>query len=211
MKQLTAALAGLFTSGLILFFVGCSSSELVNTWSTHSFQAPPLTHMLVISFGGSPAQRRLWEDVFSEALARHAVAATASYTMFASVVPDTAQVDSLVLSQGFDGVLVTRWLPPETTPQYLQGYVTTEQELRYDRHTDRFVRYYRDLEHAGYVDSQKVNMRAIDVWSTGSDGQLVWSGTSKTPDGSPIQTRRPEISQLVMDELAKYGFIASAQ
>ena len=113
-----------------------------------------------------------------------------------------------VRSNSFDGVLITRWLPSETKTQYLQGYVTKEQDTRYDRRSEKFVTYYRDVEHAGYIDSQKVDMRAIDVWATGNDGQMIWSATSKTPEPNSVEAARLEIIKLVMAELTKQGIIA---
>lgn len=154
-------------------------------------------------------QRRIWEDAFSVELAKHDVAATASYRLFPDEVPDTNQVTQTVRSNGFDGILVIRRLPSETNTQYLQGYVTKEQDMRYDRRTDRFVTYYREIEHAGYVDSQKVDIRSIDVWTTKNDGQMIWSATSKTPEPNSAQAVRPEIVKLVMSELTRGRIIAS--
>lgn len=189
--------------------VGCSSSKLVDIWSDSSFEPPSLNKMLVISVGKNPAQRRIWEDAFSVELARHDVAATPSYRLFPDAVPDSNQVIQIVRSNGFDGILINRWLPSETKTQYLQGYVTKEADTRYDRRTDRFVTYYRDIEHAGYVDSQKVDIRAIDVWTTKNEGQMIWSATSKTPEPNSVQAVRPEIVKLVVSELTRQGIIAS--
>lgn len=205
---------GTFVIGGVLYccfalMAGCSSSELVNIWSDSSFQAPFLNKILVIGVGKNAAQRRIWEDAFSVELAKHAVAATPSYRPFPDAEPDTNQVTQIVQSNGFDAVLVIRRLPYETNPQYLQGYVTKEQDMRYDRRTDRFVSYYREIEHAGYLDSQKVDLRAIDLWTTKNEGQMIWSATSRTPEPNSMEIVRPEIVKLVMSELTKQGIIAS--
>jgi hypothetical protein len=115
----------------------------------------------------------------------------------------------IVQSNNFDGVLVTRRLPPETNTQYVEGYVTNEQNMRYDRRRERFVTYYREIDHAGYIDSQKVDIRAIDVWATRNEGQMIWSATSKTPEPNSVQEVRPEIVKLVMSELMQQRIIAS--
>lgn len=187
---------------------GCASSELVDIWSDSSFQAPSLNTILVISVGKNAVQRRIWEDAFSVELTDHGVAATPSYRLFPDALPDTNQVLQTVRANKFDGVLITRWLPSETKAQYLQGYVTREQDMRYDRRRERFVTYYRDVEHAGYIDSQKVDMRSIDVWATRNDGQMIWSATSRTPEPSSVQAVRQEIVRLVMAELTQQGIIA---
>jgi hypothetical protein len=202
------AIGGLLCCSLALI-AGCASSELVEVWSDSSFHAPPLNRIFVISISRNSAQRRIWEDAFSVELAKHDVAANPSYRAFPAVVPDTNQVDQIVRSNNYDGVLVIRRLPSETTTQYLQGYMTKEQDMRYDRRRDKFVTYYRDIEHGGYVDSQKVDIRAIDVWATKNDGQMVWSATCKTPEPNSAQEVRPEIVRLVMTELTKQGIISS--
>jgi hypothetical protein len=165
--------------------------------------------MLVISVSKNSVQRRMWEDAFSAELAKHGVAVTPSYRLFPDAVPDTNQIIRIVGSNSFDGVLVTRRLPPEMNAQYTQGYVTTEQGMRYDYRRERFVTYYRDIDHAAYVDSQKVDIRTIDVWATRNEGQMIWSATSKTPEPNSVQEVRPEIVKLVMSELMQQRIIAS--
>jgi hypothetical protein len=204
----------LFIIGGVLYcfftlMLGCASSELVDIWSDSSFQPPSLNKMLVISVSKNSVQRRIWEDAFSTELARHGVAVTPSYRLFPDAVPDTNRIMQSVQSNSFDGVLVTRRLPPETNTQYMEGYVTTEQGMRYDHRRERFVTYYRDIEHAAYIDSQKVDIRAIDVWATRNEGQMIWSATSKTPEPNSVQEVRPEIVKLVISELTQQRIIAS--
>lgn len=196
-----------------LFFaliVGCSSSELVDIWKDSSYQAPSLNKMLVISISMNSAQRRLWEDAFSVELAKLDVAATPSYRLFPDAVPDTSQVIQIVRSKSFDGVLVIRWLPYETKTKYVRGYnVMNEQNMRYDESRDRFITYYRDIAYPGYVDSQKVDIRAIDVWATKNEERMIWSAVSKTPEPNSMLAVRPEIVKLVLSELTQQDIIAS--
>ncbi len=201
-------LRGLLYSSLTLI-AGCAASELVDVWSDASFRAPPLNKILVISINKNGVLRRIWEDAFAAEFVNHDVAATPSYRLFPDAAPDTSQVALIVQAKSFDGVLVARWLPSETKTQYMQGYVTKEQDMRYDRRLERFVTYLQDIEHVGHVDSQKVDMRAIDVWATRNEGQLVWSGTSKTPEPNSVQAVRPEIVKLVMSELADRRIIGA--
>jgi hypothetical protein len=203
-------LGGALCFGLIII-AGCASSELVDIWSDSSYQAPALNKILVISSGKNPVKRRIWEDAFTSELAKHNVAATPSYRLFPDAVPDTDQVSQTVQANSFDGVLITRWLPSETRTQYVPAYVTIEQNTRYDRRRDRFITYYWNLEHAGVADSQRVNIRSIDVWTTKNDGQMIWSGTSRTPESNSEQTVRPEIVKLVMVELTRQHIVASGK
>jgi hypothetical protein len=202
------ASGGAFCCALVLM-AGCGSSKLFDIWSDASFQSPSLKKVLVISVSKNSVHRRLWEDTIITELAKHDVAGTPSYRPFPALAPDTNQVLDIVRSHEFEGVLVTRWLPKELKTQYLNGYMTTEPQIGYEGRAKRFVTYYRDIEHVGYIDSQKVDIRGIDVWSTKEEGHMIWSATSKTPEPNLTQEVRPEIVRLVMNELTDRGIIAS--
>jgi len=168
-----------------------------------------LNKILVISVIKNSVHRRIWEDAFSTELTKHNVAATPSYNLFPDAVPDTSQIIQIVQLNGFDGVLVCRRLPPEINTQYEQGYLAQNQDIRYVWRRNGFVIYYRDVWHAGYIDTQKVDMRTIDIWATKNEGQMIWSATSKTPEPNSVQVVRPEIVKLVISELTRQGIIAS--
>ena len=193
----------------VALMAGCASSELTDIWSDTSFQSHPLKKVLVISVSKNSMHRRIWEDAFGAELIHHGVTPTSSYRLFPDAVPDTNQVIEIVRENDFDGVLVTHRLPSEANPQYVQGYMGQEQYTRFAGRLNGFVPYYRNVWHAGYIDSQKVDIRAIDVWTTKNEGQLIWSATSKTPEPNSGQEVRPEIVKLVMSELTKQRIIAS--
>ena len=210
MKKSKSLIMGVVLCCLFALMVGCSSSKLFDIWKDSSFQSPPLVKMLVISISKNSVNRRLWEDAFSVEIVKHDVAATPSYRLFPDAVPDTNQVLQIVRSSGFDGVLIIRWLPYETKTRHVRGYnVMNEQNMRYEERWDRFITYYRDIAYTGYVDTQKIDIRAIDVWTTKKEGQMIWSATSKTPEPNSVKEVRPEIVNLVLSELTHDGIIAS--
>jgi hypothetical protein len=47
------------------------------------------------------------------------------------------------------------------------------------------------------------------VWATKSEGQMIWSATSETPEPNTVQEARPDIIKLVMSELTRQGIIAA--
>jgi hypothetical protein len=111
-------------------------------------------------------------------------------------VSDTNQVIQIIRSAGFDGVLVIRRLPAEMSTQYKAGYVTNEKDMRYYPHTDRLMTLYALVHHAASVDTEKADIRSIDVWATRNDGQMVWSATSETsePDSAGLSDQKLSIS-----------------
>jgi len=196
---------------LISRLFSCVSSSLVNLWHDPSFQAPPLSRMLVIAARKDATKRRLWEDAFNGELAKHGVAATSSYHLFPDAPPDTNQVITTVQENGFDGILVVLRLPTEMHTQHIQGYTTTERDMRfnpyYGPYWQRYWVYYREVEHPVYTDSQKVAIHEIDVTTTGNGGHLIWSATSRTPDPGSVTDIQRGIAGLVMSELAKQSII----
>ena len=60
-----------------------------------------------------------------------------------------------------------------------------------------------------YVDSQSVDLRAIDVTSTGNGGRMIWSAKSRTPDPGSVPDAQRGIAGLVIDDLAQQSIISS--
>jgi hypothetical protein len=196
--------------GFVMFHVfGCASSSLVDIWHEPSYQAPPLAKILVITVRKDATKRRIWEDAFVAELAKHGVTATTSYSLFPDAPPDSEQAKTTVQANGFDAVLVVLRLPEETNRQYVQGYSTTAQFLRYSTYWQRYITYYQEIDHPGYVDSQAVAVRAIELTTTGNNGRLIWSATSKTPDPGSVPDLQSGIAGLVATELTKRGIIGS--
>jgi hypothetical protein len=217
MNSLLKAVAVAALGCLISQMCGCASSGLVNIWHDPSFKAPPLSKMLVIAVRKDATKRRIWEDAFAGELAKHGVAPTSSYSLFPDAPPDTNQVIATVQTNGFDGILVIRRLPTETDKQYIQGDTSIVQDVRYSPYYSayyspylrRYWTYYRVIEHPGYVDSQTVAIRAIDVTTTGNGGRLIWSATSRTPDPGSVPDVQSGIAGIVISELTQRSIINS--
>jgi hypothetical protein len=196
--------------GCVMFqMCGCASSSLVNLWRDPSYKALPLGKMLVIAVRKDATKRRIWEDAFTGELVKNGVTAISSYSLFPDVPPDTTQILATAQANGFDGILVVLRLPTETNRQYIQGYTTTEQNVQFSYYWQRYWTTYRDIEHPGYVDSQTVDIRTIDVTTTGNNAHLIWSATSRTPDPSSVTDAQNGIAGLVISELTRQNIITS--
>jgi hypothetical protein len=204
-KAVAAAALGCFMS---LMF-GCASSSLVDIWHDPSFRAPPLEKILVIAVRKDATKRRIWEDAFSGELIKRGIAATSSYSLFPDAAPDTNQAKSAVQTNGFDGIMVVLRLPTEKNKQYIRGYTSTEQFIRYSTYWQRYITYYQEIDHPGYIDSQTVAIRAIDVTTTGNNGKLIWSATSRTPDPGSVPDAQRGIAGLVISKLEHQSIIIS--
>ena len=209
---------------------GCTSSRLVDIWHDSSFQAQPLRKMLVVAVMKDATKRRIWEDAFCGELMKHGVAVTTSYNLFHDAPPDTNQVLVTVEANRFDGMLVILSLPSDTNSRRVEGYTTIEQDygvnspahrevryvykdssavknVRYISYWQRYRTYYREIEHPGYTDTQTTDIRAIDVTTTGKDGRLIWSATSRTSDPGSVADVQRGIVNLVISELTRRQII----
>lgn len=212
MKKSGAVIATL-GAVLISLSAGCSSSSLVDKWHDPAFLAPPLQKMLVIAVRKDATKRRIWEDAFTTELGRHGMLVTPSYRLFEEMPPDTDQVIAAIKAHAFDGVLAIIMLPAETIKQFFPGYTTYEKDSHYQpyfgTYWQRYRSYYREIEHPGYTDSQTIDLRAIDVSTTGSDSRLIWSATSRTPDPASVTDVQRNIVQLVIKELVRKRIIST--
>ena len=194
---------------LTLFWMdlGCTGSELTNTWMNPYFTGPPLTSMLVIAVKRNPVSRRIWEDGLVADLAAHKVVATPSYVLYPDDVPDTNQVAAAFQDRHYDGVLIIRRLPTQRTVYDSPGYVRKEAVTRYNRLKDAYFTIYRDVYEPGRSDTLKVMRHEMEVWSTGEGAQMIWAGTGESLDPTSRDAVRQQITGIVVPELAGQGII----
>ncbi|MDR3626176.1 MAG: hypothetical protein P4L45_05060 [Ignavibacteriaceae bacterium] len=186
---------------LMILIESCSTSILVDVWNDPSYNEPPLKKILIIAVSKDPVHRRIWEDAFVNGFSANGVKAIPSYSLYPDASPDTNQVFQAVQENGFDGILVTSHLLAGTKTRYVQGYVTSELRSRYNRFKNVYYNYYQDVDHPAYVDSLLVRRRAIDLWTTKNDEQMIWGATSNTPELNTVQDIQSDIVNLVIAEL----------
>lgn len=196
---------------LMILIESCSSSSLVDVWNDPTYHESPLKKILIIAIRIDPVQRRIWEDAFVGELSKHGIDAASSYHLFPNVLPDTNQIIQTVQEKGFDGILVTRLLLDETKSRYVKSYVTTEQVSRYNIFRKRYDTYYHDVQHPGYVESQIIDRRAIDVWVIRNEERMIWSATSNSPERNKVEDVQNDIAELVIPELTRNAIIKSGK
>jgi hypothetical protein len=189
---------------------GCSgsSTQLVNMWRDPTAPATPIHRMLVVAVRNNPVSRRIWEDGFVAALAKHGVEATPSYNLFPNAVPDTDAVVVAVREHDFDGVLVTHRLPTTTQQSYVPGYTHLEPVWVRGRWYGTYHTYYQEVHEPGYVETDQVVRNQVDVWNTAGDGRLIWSGTTESLNPSSGAEVNAAITKLIVPELLAQGVIA---
>lgn len=106
-----------------------------------------------------------------------------------------------VQREGFDGVMIVHPLGTQSETHYVPGYVRTVPTLGYDRWYGVYYNYYRRIYEPGYVETEQVVRHQIDVYSTGTDGRLVWTGTSESVDPASRDEVRVKVADRVVSEL----------
>ena len=189
---------------LAVLGAGCGSShQLMNMWKDPEYPRRPLTKVLVVTMKRDDAVRRLWEDDFVQALQDKGISAEPSYRLFANAYPDTQQIARAVRERGYDGVIVTRRLPNRTQTEYVPGYVQQQPVTVYNPWLNVFYSDYVDVWEPGYTETSQVVRHKTDVWSTGPEGRLVWTGTSEVIDPASSAQVSGYIAGMVVPELEK--------
>lgn len=206
----TVALAGLISLVAASLF-GCASSGLVNVWRDPQPPPAPMHSVLVIAIKKDEGRRRLMEDAFVAALDKRGVRATPSYRLFPSAVPDTQEVIEAVRRDGYDGIIVSSRLEPESLETATTGYRTREPRARYVPWTQSYRTYYVEVEHPGEVQVERIIRHRVDVWSTKEGGRLLWTAEGRSVDPTSSSDVNKEITGNVMPELEKSGIIPGAK
>ncbi len=189
-------------------YIGCSSSQLTNTWRDPDFKGPAMANMLIVAAKNNAVNRRLWEDEFVSALSPYGVSATSSYQLFPDSIPNPDQVGSIVREKKFDGVLFLRKLPTEVSTVYVPGPVKNERVTQYDARSQTYYTFYRDVQQPGYSDTSKIVRHEIIVFSAQPEGgHLVWAGTGEMINPSSVEQVRDEITGLIVPELSRETII----
>jgi hypothetical protein len=202
-----ASRRALAVAGAAAIVLGCGSSKLVSQWRDPQSSGPPLRNVLVIAVKNDPVRRRIWEDAFTGAIGERGAKVTPSHQLFPNALPDTAAVVAKVRESGYDGVIVVRTTGRDSQTRYVPPTTTLEPVTRWDRFSNTYVTYYREVTTPGYVESQRVVGSEVSVWRTGDGGRLVWSGLTETVDPSSPGDFSKELSKLIVPRLVEAGIL----
>jgi len=197
----------LFACMAVSLLAGCVPGTLSNMWRDPYFQSGPMKNMLIIAIRKDPVRRRIWEDRLVTELTKHGVVATPSYRLFPDALPDSAQCDAAVDANGYDGILVTRRLRPDTLTTYVPGYTKKELVTRYNPWRKAYYTYYQEVQVPGYTETDKAARHEVNVWTTKDGGGLIWAGTGQVVESGAGSSVNDEIAELIVPELERQGII----
>ena len=101
-----------------LMLAGCASTTLRSAWFDSSFAGGPMKRILVVGVTGSLTERRVFDDLFAQALNDRGVQGIPGYQFIDNAATATAEVfDAGVAKSGADGLLLVRLLGVDTRTQ----------------------------------------------------------------------------------------------
>jgi hypothetical protein len=194
--------------GMILLD-SCSTSQLSDVWNNRLYHGTPLKKILIVSMRKDSSQRRIWEDAFVGKFASIGIQALPSYHSFPDALPDTNQIMKCVDENGFDGIVVVSPLDSKTNSYYVPGTNTYEIQSQYNAFRKKYDIYYYTVQHPGYVESEVINCRAIEVWNVRDKEELIWGAVSNSPELNSSNTVSADVAELVIKNLMRHDIISA--
>lgn len=204
-RPLSICLALLAAAG-----VSCATQTRVESrWISPQYKGGGMHKLLVIGVAETDIARRTYEDGFAEALRNVGAEAVPSY----QILPTSDQInrqelEALVHTNGFDGVMVTRLLdisekttvvPPSTqvipTVGYGYGYY------------GYYGSHYEVVHTPGYTRTTEIVRLETKLWNA-EDSQLVWGVTSETFDPTSTSDGVASVTRSLAHQLDHDGLVA---
>jgi hypothetical protein len=195
-------------SALAVLLGGCASGgKLTHVWTNPAWTPQPMQNVYVVAIRTDPIRRRMWEDGFVAGLARYGVRATPSYTKYLGTAPDTAQVISEVRANGYDGVLVSRRLPDQSSERVLGAATRTDAVTTQDSFTGFYQTTLQEVELPGRVETTTYRIFETAVWSTAPPARQAWSGMVTTDESITTDLVGKVASHTIVDRMARDGVL----
>jgi hypothetical protein len=191
-------------------FLAASSPKLLLSWKNPNYSGGHFTNILVLALNGKAENRAEFEDELVAAIARPGIQATQSYVFLPrpSLTPiDMKDLKAVIREQKFDAIVVACITKAEKKNVYVPGQVYDPFPLY-----GNFGGYYNTISplvySPGYLDKVRLAQVQTNFYSTSKpDGELVWTGTTNTFDGSSPMKAIKDLVKVVIKELEKQNFI----
>ncbi len=185
----------------VLVLGGCATTRPIHEWRSDGFTGT-LDSVLVIAAIERSTQRRVYEDLFTEALASRGVKVTPSYTLMTSSTEiSRATVEAAIRGRDIDAVLVTRLLGVDEVETYQPPTARV-----YYRSYHSYYNHALTEVSPGYYRRYRVLTLETTLYDTAS-GELAWSMQSEAIEPS---TPRPVIEDqiaLTVERLVAQGLL----
>ena len=197
-RGMLAVLAG------VLYLAGCSSTSLVGSWTDPQFQGPPIRKILVMGVSEEGRTRRIFE------LKARGIEAVPSYILIPQngKVPEETVTDA-VRKSGAEAILMTRVVEATTETAVMPGYTRTTVTPALGHRSSlgfhpNFYGHYSSVwttYRPPTVTEFRVWTLETDLWSVSRE-QQIWSGVTRSTEGSNINRDIDDLVRVITDALA---------
>jgi hypothetical protein len=183
----------------------CASpkTSVTQTWSAEATPSEPIGSVLVFAASMDETNRRSFEDAFASRLAQEGVSARRSYQLYPNGLPDRDAARAAARRANVDAVLVVRSrgaedaqgpVPGSYGGDFWGGYYGSPSGLAYT---------------PGYATTTEIAKLELTLWDARSDdeGRLVWSATTRTSEASKGASLTKSVTEKVVPELSRQGFL----
>ena len=193
--KLKRSLAFIVLAAIAATAGACTTPTTIEgAWRDPNFGAAPLHKIMVVARVGNETNRRTLEDDYVATLSQHGVQAMASYHAFQEPHPDRNVVRQYLVSEGYDGALVTMYKGTRT-----QVYVSPD---------IGFYGYYGDYWNEGYYTATDQFVKAeTSLWDPRT-GKLIWTATSETENPSSASDAMSSLVSRITKSLTDAHLIA---
>ena len=187
-----------------LMVAACASTSLQSAWYDTSYQGGVFKRILVVGVGSNVANRRVFEDIFSQRLSSTGTQGIPGYQFLADDARTNEPAwNAGVAQSGAEGLLLVRLLGVDTRTHV---YTTMMPGPMYGP-------YYGPwwgpsmvaVPQVSQYDIANVETSLFDVKAK----RVVWAGTTQTFNPSTVGEETPGFAALIIGQLAARGLIAA--
>ena len=189
-------------------FAGAKSTKLIASWKNPHVQGGAFKKVLVIGMSANPGRRSDFEDALATSLTKPGVEVIPGNSIL--LRPDASPIDLnyvrlQVRDFKIDAVVVSRLVSIKDSVTYIPPDIGVPYPFY-----NSFYGYYGAISpivySPGYLIEEKTVRIETNVYAiSGSDGQLIWTGTSDTFNPKDAQKVINGVVKLVTQQLTKDG------
>jgi hypothetical protein len=183
----------------------CASTTLQSAWFDTSYKGGQFRKILVVGVGANIADRRVFEDIFSQKLTAAGTPGVPGYQFLA----DDARANEPgwnagIAQSGADGLLLVRVLGVDTKTRVTTTMVPGP--MYYGPYGGWWGPSMVAVPDVSQYDIANVETNLFDVKTK----RVVWAGTTQTYNPTTVAKETPGFADLIIGQLAARGLIAAA-
>ena len=196
---------GVFFSFVAMLLSACASTTLQSAWFDTSYKGGAFHKILVVGVGANIADRRVFEDIFSQKLTSAGTPGIPGYQFLA----DDARANEPgwnagITQSGADGLLLVRVLGIDTKTRVSTTMVPGP--AYYGPYGGWWGPSMVAVPEVSQYDLANVETNLFDVKTK----RVVWAGTTQTYNPTTVAKETPGFADLIIGQLAARGLIAAA-